>query len=67
MVSAQGIQYEPGHDKTYKQFGERISQRTIVSSLVEIYPVITKEMLLEAFFLLLALVAILCSRAERFE
>ena len=33
-----------------KQFGERISQRTIVSSLVEIYPVIIKELLLEGCF-----------------
>ena len=44
------------------------SQGTILSSFVEICPVVMAEMLFEVFFyLFLALAAILCSGAEIFE
>ena len=51
-----------------EQFWYRTSQRTILSSLVEICPEVTEEMLFEvAFVLFLALAATLCSEVSQFE
>ena len=53
----------------FEQFWLRTSQGTILSTFIEIRPVVTEEMLFEDFFflLILALVAILCSGEEQFE